>query len=1393
MIRSKALEINLARTNVDVVIDPKYADLQEVMATYYGLLEGLNAFLKEVSHPYKNWQFIVDGARGYALEYFHLMKSHRAGPQAAALLADIFVQALNADTRTTVKVDAADNLILFLQKIIRFAETDYHRFEPLVNATFDHLYRLDTELFQLFVHSYYSLKRLGRDLIQALQPAPDLTAINTLLMRDLEAVCADWLAQEDPMQWFLAEAQEPPPPSVLDPFFKDISHTAFQHRRSQLGLVVAREDPSSAALLEALLGMPDHNDIQQYYRAIPQQLLEAGEKSRHGYQWKVLFLFHTMHIAALATIHEDTLRNINRTLHWLITHQSAHQVDLLVQKTFSILRARAKDYPATALSCVLNIGRSIHTTTDEELFDEFISAVIDLGFQAPMISGVGNDWQIIVNAAHIQNIRTWLELVELHPKRATRLLSSLIIHIAVSGVFLRDTDLFGRDVTCLLNSDIAPVYNLAKQLARLFPVYFNDIGAEGELRDISTQIDEMCHRRDPLIHFLRKQSHVEGSNRIIPLMEAALSFWKTRDKSLLIEFLPPDILARVESQGPYIDGAHKAVKHLIAAGIALPRGLLSTSTEELNALFEQSPELDSVDRQRIVLFAKFYQQLNIKYNLDAANLIHFVDHLASEAFPEIRRLKSALAETDLKIRLARLLKYLDRLKEIILSPQAYDIREDIYKKRHFTVDIPSMYGSYHELKFDAMGLTLRVEALVNVLYEELVESIDLSLITKATCHEIADCLKLFNKGLTVDGIASAELAQHLDLLDHSLEIRGFSFTQYLDIFKGFSQAVRHVINDYFNNIHGEQLSSTLTDLPGAQIQQKFLPVAIGDAAEPEKQIHRISEIFFRDRLATSLGLQQLDLFLSRILTTMFHQSHKLPKEKLRRLLNYDPKRVITALHHPNHMADGIIYLGNKGLNLLKLTHLGMPVPPGFIITTEIFRCREIIESFRPARENYKEQVVQHIEQIENITGKRFGDEANPLLMSVRSGSSISQPGMMDTFLNVGINEEITKGLAQHTDNPWFAWDSYRRFLQCYGMGLGLERDDFDAIINTFKKEVGIALKKEFSGAHMQQLAMAYKTRIEDAGHTVPDDPMAQLLTTIQSVMDSWEGEKAEAYRDIMGISDDWGTAITVQAMVFGNLSRQSGAGVIFTHNPRWSGERLSLWGDFTLENQGEDVVAGLVQTLPISIRQQEIELRETDITLESHFPDIYQTMKQWCHRLVTEKGWGPQEMEFTFESPLPQDLYLLQTRDMGIREQKRVMLFDPVHKQSACYLAHGIGVSAGALSGRLVFSLEEVEFWRNKEPQTALILARADTVPDDIKEIHASDGLLTARGGVTSHAAVVAHRLGKTCVTGCGEMICDESAGTVAFADRQLHSGDFISIDGREGAIYQGVIKIKST
>jgi pyruvate,orthophosphate dikinase len=328
---------------------------------------------------------------------------------------------------------------------------------------------------------------------------------------------------------------------------------------------------------------------------------------------------------------------------------------------------------------------------------------------------------------------------------------------------------------------------------------------------------------------------------------------------------------------------------------------------------------------------------------------------------------------------------------------------------------------------------------------------------------------------------------------------------------------------------------------------------------------------------------------------------------------------------------------------------------------------------------------------------------------------------------------------------------------------------------------------------MREVALAYKDLIRAAGIKVVEDPHEQLHLAIKGVLASWESSRAMAYRRIIGISEDWGTAVTVQAMVYGNLSQQSGTGVVFTHNPRWSGDTLKLWGDFTIGNQGEDVVAGLVKTMPISIFQQEIEMRETDLTLETHFPEIYRALKDWAHDLIDERGWSPQEIEFTFEGPSIADLYLLQTRDMAIRERKPVMAFDFEGDSQTQYLGHGVGVSGGAMSGRLVFTLEEIEEWRVMDPAAKLILARNDTVPDDIQEIHAADGLLTARGGLTSHAAVIAHRLGKTCVVSCTNLDCNEKEKYCEFNQLKIQSGEHISIDGQEGSVYQGLIRVKET
>ena len=358
------------------------------------------------------------------------------------------------------------------------------------------------------------------------------------------------------------------------------------------------------------------------------------------------------------------------------------------------------------------------------------------------------------------------------------------------------------------------------------------------------------------------------------------------------------------------------------------------------------------------------------------------------------------------------------------------------------------------------------------------------------------------------------------------------------------------------------------------------------------------------------------------------------------------------------------------------------------------------------------------------------------------------------------------------------------------MSFDLERNDFDAIIDDFKQRLGIPYKNQFSGQDMKKVALAYRDMIKDNGIDIVEDPFEQLYLAIKGVLESWESSKARAYRKIMGISDDWGTAVTVQKMIFGNISQESGSGVFFTHNPRWSGDILRLWGDFTLGNQGEDVVSGLVNTMPISINQKDLEMRGTDITLESHFPVIFKALKDWSIKLIDKKGWSPQEIEFTFESPSIKDLYLLQARDMTMRKRKKVLTFDAGGISEEKYLGHGIGVSGGAMSGRLVFSLDEIDKWRDREPETSLILVRRDTAPDDIKEIYAADGLLTARGGLTSHAAVVAHRLGKTCVVGCTDLVCNEKSKSCILNHVSLTSGDYISIDGREGSVYRDFIGI---
>ncbi len=1385
---SKALEANIACTQVQVEIDEGYQLLYEIMEHYPGLREGLHSLLEEVCHPYRNWPYILKEARAYALNYLHLLVAHPKGPSGARIYADIFFQALLSSDDEEVRARAADNLLLFVQRLIKFGSDAGPEFSPVVEEIFQKIVGLSDQLLFLFVKSFYRLEKIAHALLENWGMPLSTTA--SLLLRFHHYTYSYWLGQRDPLEVFKANSGLDELPEEIERLFLPISHRRIKELVKELDDIKALLSSDPRKALTHLIEMPSYGEIVDYYNGLPRALFEAGKGSGQGYLWRLIFLLAILGIEGLSSIHEEALRNINKVLGGVIENEPLDVSKAYLERVFQALKANVIKYSSTTLNCVLNMGKAVYRTDESELVDFFIDLVISLGFHTPDVRGVGEDWQIRANQSHVQNIRTWLELIELKPIWSKKLLSSLIIYLSLCGVLIKDTDLFPRDITRLLNSPIGPVYNLVKQLARLFPAYFNDIGAEGKLRDISTQIDEVCLRKDPLVHFLRKQSHVESSNRIVELMEAVLGFWLTKDKTLLEAHLPPTIYEQVSEEGKYIDGVHKVLAALFREkGLREARQLLGIEESQVEGVVGRLKGVTEVDKKRVKMAITLYKLFHQKYHPLSASIESTLAQVKAAGLPEHDRLKRALALDETHKKVSALLDYLETLKGIILSQESYEIREDIYHKRHFTVDIPSMYGRYHELKFDALGLTFRIEALLGPLFEEMVENIDLGLVTRATISQIFQILQLFKRALELEGLRSVELDRQLDLVAHSLEIRGFSSTQYIDIFRGLTQAVNNIVHDHFNNIHEGNLQRILKTLPRSALLSKYCPK---DAPkELDKLVHRVSEVFLRERIASTLGLQALDRLLGKILHTLYKQSIELEKEHLRQLLNFDPQKALTPIFPVRKKVADLIHLGNKGLNLVKMAGIGVPVPPGFIITTEVFRCRHLIEHYEPARRNFREQIRDALQALQEKSGKRLGEPSNPLLLSVRSGSSISQPGMMNTFLNVGINHQVVEGLADKTSNPWFAWDTYRRFLQAYGMGYGLERDRFDAIIAEAKARWGVEFKREFSGQQMKEVALRYERLLQDHGVVLETDPLEQLYVAISKVFESWFSDKAVAYRKIMGISDDWGTAVTVQAMVFGNYSNFSGSGVFFTHDPRWSGDMLVLWGDFTPGNQGEDVVSGLVRTLPVSSRQAEIENRDPQASLECMFPQIYQEMRKWAKKLIYDEGWSPQEMEFTFEDPGPQGLYFLQARDMFMRERKRTQSFELQEKDKRNFLGHGIGVSGGALSGRVVFNLEDIEYWRNKEPGTPLILVRNDTVPDDIKEIHEADGLLTARGGSTSHAAIVAHRLGKTCVVGCGTLICNEKDRTCSVGHVALAAGSWISIDGTEGSVYKGKMKVR--
>ena len=491
-------------------------------------------------------------------------------------------------------------------------------------------------------------------------------------------------------------------------------------------------------------------------------------------------------------------------------------------------------------------------------------------------------------------------------------------------------------------------------------------------------------------------------------------------------------------------------------------------------------------------------------------------------------------------------------------------------------------------------------------------------------------------------------------------------------------------------------------------------------------------------------------------------------------------------------------LGGKGANLAEMTNIGLPVPQGFTITTEA--CTQYYEDGREINPEIQAQINEYIEKMEEITGKKFGDKENPLLVSVRSGARASMPGMMDTILNLGLNEDVVNVIAEKSNNPRWAWDCYRRFIQMYSdVVMEVGKKYFEQLIDEMKEKKGVKQDVELDADDLKELARQFKEEYKaKIGEDFPSDPKEQLMGAVKAVFRSWDNPRANVYRRDNDIPYSWGTAVNVQAMAFGNMGDDCGTGVAFTRDPA-TGDK-GLFGEFLTNAQGEDVVAG-VRT-PMHIAE-----------MEEKFPEAFKEFKDVCQTLENHYR-DMQDMEFTVEHG---KLYMLQTRngkrtaqaalkiacdlvDEGMRtEEEAVAMIDPrnldtlLHPQfdakvlkESTPAGKGLGASPGAATGKVVFTAEDACDWAARGEK--VVLVRLETSPEDITGMKASQGILTVRGGMTSHAAVVARGMGTCCVSGCGDIQMDEENKQFVLAGKTYHEGDYISIDGSTGNIYDGRI-----
>lgn len=1352
---SKALEANLAETRYkDIKIPADFQDFINLSKKYFGIHKRANDCIIEFQHPFSNKKFVAEELREILLtDYWFYVGLNQAG-KAFEIPIRLMKELLLSQENNDLQVLIIRTSLEFAQKLAQ-EENNY-------SSTISSCCQTMEEGFAKYPKSFFMASRYFERYLEEIATNPNFGQQPFQLFKSIKKATLQFWREHTCIEEWLEEHAEL---LQIDPaiIVRQIGAPWFEALEKKISGIHDWQ--------ELVREIPDYNKIGDHFTEVVDLFPSFIEK--------FYYIFYLLKTEGMELHKERLIWTLNKMLEDAVDEIESDKLQQFIDLIFDFAQELRAAHTSSVLDIMQTLGKKvidIGNGTQPGLIKYFENKLIAYGFETPGIVFVNEDWQLSVNNNHIKNIRVWLDLIEHSQSEMEKLLSTLIVNLKLGGIFISDTDLFQREITKILNSNISPYYKKVKQLTRIFPVYFNEIGAEGDIRKVTTTMDEIAHRTDKLIHFLRKQVHTESNNTLIGLTERIFRFWYNGDLKALKSDLPKNVYQSIDKESEWYAPVHAMVSQMCANNKSGPDELIRLNESAFESLLKGVKDGNDRDRERLRDIRRLFAFLKEKYSFETVDIISLLKRYSYIEEEEVGQLKQALEKNDFENSLKLIYSFMSRLKEIIFNSKPSQSWENIYHKRHIAIGIPSMYGIYREPKFEALGLTFRLENVATRLMEKVVDQINLNYISAQTLKNIYAILDYFREGLELDGISNQSFNSNLLMLKYSLQSQSFSFNQYINIFQFIAEDVKRTIIKYFLKTYEIPLRIVIPQLkdPDHALSEK----------EIVQLVNKISEEFYRDIIADAFLMQPLDNFISKILESLRKMADDLPPAMIKEVMSYNADLAIARLGRSNPNLDNQVFLGSKAYHLKNLRMAGFPIPPGFVLTTEVFRRHKAIFGHPELRREVYNLIREHLALVEKVSGKEFGNPQNPLLLSVRSGTAISMPGAMDTLLNVGVNDEIIESLAKKPNFSWTAWDSYRRLLQSWGMAFGLSRDVFDEVIERYKLKFKVDQKVAFSPQAMKETALAYKQTLAENNIHFEEDVYKQLHTTINLVIESWSSKRAKVYREHLEIADKWGTAVIIQEMKFGNLGLSSGTGVVFTQDPQKEDRGVHLYGDYTMSSQGEDIVSGLVKPLPVSKSQIDNSLENND-SLQEKYPRIYNRLHELALELTEHLGYSPQEIEFTFESEKPEDLYILQTRDQDMANFESMQVFKSPPEQMML-AGRGIGVGGGAMNGRMAIDDKDIEHLRKEFPGEQVILVRPDTVPDDIGMIFATDGLLTAKGGATSHAAVTATRLGKTSVVNCTSLDVDEIHKTCLLGNTTFRVGDPIAIDGHLGNVYKG-------